>query len=314
MAIITINGNSLDPVSQKPEFQSLGLNSVDTTTSDYVLLQTEAPLSKEQKAELAGKGITILEYIPDDSYIAYYPPKDLTSIKVLPFITWAGVYPKQVKIEPTLRAQSQVGEQPRVVNALAPSFSIDPLDHEPKTVEVVLQRNAKPDEVRNQIAQAAGLDPSAIKLEGAKAGLTISNSRLDLLAQIDAVRHIEEYSGVKLYNNVALRLLNATSAHASVPGLEGAGESIAVCDTGLDTGDPNRVHPAFAGRVSKLYPLARTNASDPHGHGTHVSGSVLGDDVLPDGTPIRGGSSKGQLGSSIRAERKWWPKLASESQ
>jgi serine protease AprX len=295
MATITINGNSLDPVSQQTEFQSLGLESVDASASDYILFQTKAPLSKEQKTELAGKQATILEYVPDDSYIAYYPPKDLTPIKQLPFVVWAGVYPKQVKVEPVLRPQPPGGTAARVANALTSLAASSPLDHQPKTVEVVLHANAEPDAARKEIAKAVGLDPSSITLDGRKFRLTVSQSRLDQLAQVDAVRHIEEYSGQKLYNNVALQLLGATTVHAAVPGFEGSGELVAVCDTGLDTGDPTHIHPAFTGRVRKLYPLARSIANDPHGHGTHVSGSVLGDGVLPDGTQIRGAAPKAQL-------------------
>jgi subtilisin family serine protease len=293
MATITINGNSMDPVAQKSQFQSLGLESVDSSASDYILIQTRGPLTKQQKAVLVSKNVTILEYVPDDSYIAYYPPKDLTPVKQLPFIVWAGVYPKQVKIEPVLRAQPGV-TLGRVANALAAAPPANPLEHQPKTVEVVLHGNVKMDTARTEIAQAAGLDPSAIKLHGGKARLTVSEARLDRLAQLDCVRHIEEYSGEKLYNNVAVRLLGADTVHAG-PGFKGAGEVIAVCDTGLDTGDPTQIHPAFRGRVHKLYPLARSVASDPHGHGTHVCGSVLGDGVLADGTPIRGAAPKATL-------------------
>jgi hypothetical protein len=295
MATITINGNSLDPETQKTEFQAFGLNSVDSSASDYILLQTKAPLTKEQKAELASKSVTILEYVPDDSYIAYYPPKDLTPVKQLPFIDWAGVYPKQVKIEPVLRSQPSGATPTRVANAFAVQQAANPLEHQPKTVEVVLHENVQPDVARDAIAKAAGLDPSAIKIEGRKARLTVSDSRLDRLAQLDVVRHIEQFSGQKLYNHVALDLLGVTPVHAGSPGLEGAGEVVAVCDTGLDTGDPAHIHPAFTGRVAKLYPIGRDTASDPHGHGTHVSGSVLGDGVLPDGKPIRGAAPKAKL-------------------
>src|SRR5713101_739903 len=145
MATITINGNSFDPVAQKTELMDVGLESVDTSTSDYILLQATDPLTKDQKAELKSRGVTILEYVADDSYIAYYPPKDLTPIKQLTFLVWAGLYPKQVKVEPVLRSQSTGGVSPRVVNALTPRFAADPLEHQPKTVEVILHRNVQPD-------------------------------------------------------------------------------------------------------------------------------------------------------------------------
>lgn len=294
MATITINGNSLDPLAQQPALEALGLDSADSSQSDYVLLQTRAPLTKEQKAELREIGITILEYVPDDSYIAYYPPQDLTPVRQLPYVTWAGVYPKQVKVEPVLRAQSP-DTAPRVVNALAVAPDPDPLGHDPRTVEVVLHGNVNAETVRDEIAQAAGLDPSAIEVEDHKVRLTASKGRLDALADLDDVRHIEEFSGTKLYNNVALTLIHADAVQSAPLPFEGDGEIVAVCDTGLDTGDPANIHPAFTGRVAKVYPLARPNASDPHGHGTHVCGSAVGDAVLPDGTPLRGTAPQAKL-------------------
>jgi len=289
MATITINGNSLDPLAQKTALMDLGMDSVDSSQSDYILLQTKAPLTKEQKAKLKEAEVTVLEYVPDDSYIAYYPPKDLTRVRELPFVAWVGVYPKRVKVEPVLRAQQSGADGPRVVNALtAQTPDLDPMAHDPKNVEVVLHGNVQADAVRYEIAKAAGLDPSAIQIQGQKARLIVSAARLDQLASLDAVRHIEEFSGPKLYNNVALTLMHADAVQSQPVAFAGLGEVIAVCDTGLDTGDPGDIHPAFSGRVSKLYPLARVTASDPHGHGTHVCGSALGDAKLPDGSPLRG--------------------------
>lgn len=296
MSTITINGNSLDPVEQKTELMSLGLDSVDSSQSDYILLQTRSPLDKEQKKQLKDANVDILEYVPDDTYIAHYLPKDLTPVRRLPFVAWAGLYPKQVKVEPVLRPQQSGVPTARVVNALtgdAPESSL--LTHEPKTIEVILHRNVQPEAVRNELAKAAGLDPATIQITGRKARLTVSANRLDRLAAIDAVRHIEEFSGQKLYNNVAITLIHADAVQAAPVSFGGNGEVVAVCDTGFDTGDTNNVHPAFAGRVVKMYPLARPNASDPNGHGTHVCGSVLGDGVLPDGTPIRGAAPRAKL-------------------
>jgi subtilisin family serine protease len=299
MATITINGNSLDPLAQSNKLMELGLDSDDSSESNYILLQTNGPLTKQQKQQLKDLGVVIQEYVPDDSYIAYYPPADLTPLRQLAYVAWAGVYPKQVKVEPVLRPQSPGSIAPRVVNALAdpPTSDDNPLAHDPRTVEVVLHNNASTDESRDKIAAAAGLDPSAIQMKGQKARLTVSASRLNRLADLDEVRHIEEFSGSKLYNDVARRLISADSVQSggSTTMLAGAGEIVAVCDTGLDSGDPNNIHPAFSGRVVKLYPLARPSASDPHGHGTHVSGSVLGDGVLTNGMPIRGTAPKAKL-------------------
>lgn len=83
----------------------------------------------------------------------------------------------------------------------------------------------------------------------------------------------------KLHNDVAAGIMKVNTA-SSTYGLTGAGQTVAVADTGLDTGrNDSSMHEAFkGGKIKALYALGRTNnSSDPNGHGTHVAGSVLGD-------------------------------------
>ncbi|GAA0905963.1 hypothetical protein GCM10009557_81160 [Virgisporangium ochraceum] len=59
---------------------------------------------------------------------------------------------------------------------------------------------------------------------------------------------------------------------------------VAVADTGLDVD-----HPDFAGRIVEAVGLGRPgDPSDPHGHGTHVAGSVLGDGSASEDRRYRG--------------------------
>ena len=54
MARITINGISYDPADPSPATASL--SSADASKSDHVLVQTKAPLTAEQQAQLKGLG------------------------------------------------------------------------------------------------------------------------------------------------------------------------------------------------------------------------------------------------------------------
>ncbi|MCB0210067.1 MAG: S8 family serine peptidase [Anaerolineae bacterium] len=79
--------------------------------------------------------------------------------------------------------------------------------------------------------------------------------------------------------------------------LDGSGQVVAVADTGLDTGNPDDIHPDFRGRLVgnhiKSWPvdleilkdkekyvegdmILDDGPGDPAGHGTHVAGTILG--------------------------------------
>ena len=78
----------------------------------------------------------------------------------------------------------------------------------------------------------------------------------------------------RLFNNVARQILDA-DVLVNGTAYQGKGQLVAVADTGFDQGLATNPHPAFTGRVAKLYALGRTSpakADDPDGHGTHVGG------------------------------------------
>jgi len=81
---------------------------------------------------------------------------------------------------------------------------------------------------------------------------------------------------------VACERMGVSEAHAA--GFRGEGQTIAVCDTGLDLGDPENPHPALAHLSVEASSYRRGGRwDDPHGHGTHVLGSIFGVGVGADG-------------------------------
>jgi serine protease AprX len=147
------------------------------------------------------------------------------------------------------------------------------------------------------------------------------------LATAHGVRFIRERVLRRPSNDVATGLMHNARAAVQPNGfrLTGAGEVVAVCDTGLDTGEPAAIHPDFAGRVLaiKSYPITPdwadlvTNpggndgpADLDSGHGTHVAGSVLGDGSASANGPalIRGHAHKAKLVfQAVEQEMKWKP-------
>ena len=106
MALITINGVSIDPLAERQVRGRSVQPAADASSSDYILIQTREPLTAEQRSELEELGVTIYEYVPEDTYLAGYPGSDLTAIRALAFVTWADVYRREFKVGPDLVSPS----------------------------------------------------------------------------------------------------------------------------------------------------------------------------------------------------------------
>jgi subtilisin family serine protease len=293
MTKITINGISLDPEAQRSVMNATGLISPDSSQSNYILVQTTQPLNRDQKNQLAALGAEILEFVPENTYICRYEPANLNAIRDLPFVEWANVYLEGFKIAPQLRTATPTRN---TTNLLALGSVDRVIAQQPKQVTVVFHNNVSIDEeLRDRVAAAARLNPEDLQFSGNSVRLTVQPQYLEELANIDEVRHIEEFVPRQLFNNVAVGVINADKTH-STANLQGAGQVVAVADTGFDKGSTTDVHPAFTNKVLKLYPLGRSTANDPNGHGTHVAGSVLGDGNSPTmGGSIQGTAPKAKL-------------------
>ncbi|MFL6628006.1 MAG: S8 family serine peptidase [Vitreoscilla sp.] len=202
-------------------------------------------------------------------------------------MTWANVYLQGFKVAPNLRPAGVATAAlilPTTATAAAHSQA-------PRTVDVVFHEGVDPnsDAVKSAVASAARVDKDTLPMGRTKVRLTVQEKYLDDLAAIDAVQVIQEVPQVKLRNNVARPILNANVVVTGKT-YQGDGQVVAVADTGFDTGSTASPHPAFAGRVAKLYALGRPiKTDDPNGHGTHVCGSVLGNGA----SPLMGGSIQG---------------------
>jgi len=290
MARITINGVSLDPQIETAHLQSRGLISSDSSKSDYILVQTQGPLTKSQKSELTHTGVELLEYVPENTYICHYKSAELNRVRALPYVAWANIYLNGFKVSPLLHT----GGDRKSANLLEVKGLPGTPGQGGQLVDVVMHRDVDPKQFITEVASAAGVDAATLTVSPGKFRLRVDAQRLPRLAALDAVRHVEPVFEKKLWNNVALKIMGCDVVHQTT-NLEGQGQIVAVCDTGFDLGDATNVHPAFAGRVLQIYPLGRANGSDPDGHGTHVCGSAVGDGGSSLLGAIRGAAPKAKF-------------------
>ena len=134
------------------------------------------------------------------------------------------------------------------------------------------------------------------------------------LSAVHGVRSIRKRVRKRKANNVAAKLMGTDATRSAPLDLTGKGEVIAICDTGVDTGRAENIHPDFVGRIKQIksYPINPSYAPDEEinnpghndgggdfsdGHGTHVAGSALGSGAsstrIPGHTTPLSGSAPG---------------------
>ena len=286
----------------------------------HYLVQFRGPIKDRWLAALEQIGARIREPRGSFTYVVWARRSALPKIAALPFVRWMGHLPHASRVAPGLTGR-------RRARATLPRRRVRPNVYR---VEVFDGGQMGP------IAAAARrLGFTVLSREPAARVLVLETTRseaararqIQALSAVHGVKFIRQQVVPRTSNNVATGIMGNAYAAASASGLKlaGAGEIVAVCDTGLDTGNPASIHPDFADRVLaiKSYPITAdwssviTNpaANDgpadlDSGHGTHVSGSVLGDGTASASGPalIRGHAHQAQLVfQAVEQEMRWKP-------
>ncbi len=255
---------------------------IDETRANFYLLRLDGPLLEPWREELGARGVTLLERVPPASFTARLEPSQAHEVAALTFVT--GLRPYKVEDSgPVMLAAEML--PPRDVPGPTRALAMQSFD-------VRLHREEDQPGVETWLGErnveVAGAGPRKIRIYALEEAPVLSE-----IEGLPAVERVEPYVEPKLFNEIARVLLGVDGAGGGNPGpigLEGEGEMVAVADTGIDVS-----HPDFAGRIQQVVALGRLNdPSDPHGHGTHVAGSVLGDGTASNGT-VRGVAPRAEL-------------------
>ena len=248
----------------------------DASKSSYILVRTTGdPLDKDQKDELDQLGVKLLEFVGNEDkqiYLCGYKHDSLKEIRDLSYVDYADIYSASFVVPAELQER-------RAASADSNGQSSSEI-----TIDVLLHHDVKQasDDLLKRIAEAADKDVSDLSSNRGFVRVTVDPSKFPAIADIDEVRVIHDVGKRKLFNNIARGILNFPDSEArngqyQTEQYRGAGQIVCVADTGLDTGNKDKIHEAFIGRVQEIIPRGRPNdGSDPDGHGTHVCGSVLG--------------------------------------
>jgi serine protease AprX len=243
----------------------------------YYLVRLQGPLLEPWRKRLDQIGVRLLEHIPPDRYTARLQPAQLQLVREAPFV-----------LDMHLYSPGDTGPVTSKAAAARPPGS----GREMQVFDLRLHRD------EDLPAMQAWLEAEGVSIAGSanrkiRIYLLADSAAADRIAARPEIAVMEEYVPPRLHNNI-VRILLGIERQGSNPGvnisLEGNDQIVGVADTGLD-----ERHPDFQGRISGVIARGRpADADDPHGHGTHVAGSVLGDGAASHGK-LRGIAPKARL-------------------
>lgn len=323
---VHVGGRTIETVSPragKRGARAAGREEKLSAGPHHYLVQFHGPIKDEwlKAVKKAGGEPRIL--YQGFTYVVRADRKSLARISALPYVRWVGHLPHWARMATALRSRRKLLDAtpflPRT-RLLPNTYTVEFFGSDDLVQGLAAVKRLKLDIV--------GKDPKAKVLTvHAESGEGARRKQLEALSRIHGVRSIRERSLKRTSNNIAAGIMGAAAAMGKAGlSLSGKGELVAVCDTGLDTGDPATIHPDFSKRMAwiKSYPITPdfdkyiTNpggddgpADLGSGHGTHTSGSAVGSGAASAGlsqlpSPIRGLAYQSRLVfQAVEQEMKW---------
>ncbi len=249
----------------------------DAATENHIV-QFTIPVGDAERAAIEATGASVSHYVPHRAFAVKADAQQLAAIKSLETVYHVEPYHPYFKLSHDI-VRSVTGHGDAEVEARMERGHFNIVTFAGDEAEAELRSRGY-----TIVSQQPAGDRMVYSVTGEPADV-------GSLARLDAVQWVETTPQLKAMNDLANKRVRAKSFKSLLPGVQGEGVVIAVTDSGLDFN-----HPAFA--VNPSLPTS-TNANtrivyydqrpsfttdgfpgDNDGHGTHVSGSILGNGAL----------------------------------
>lgn len=246
------------------------------------VLQFDRSLNAHQKALLTQAGVRLGDYLPADSYLADLSNADLDAVSKLGFVRWAGEWQQAWKLEPEIGTRVfESSERKQIANehgVLVQAYLFDGVAADIAQREIA----AIPGAIIEESVVVAGMQTLAIRLPLA---------RVADLGSVDSIRFVEELPEFTTRSNINTRWIVQTNVLNSTPlytaGIRGEGQVIGVMDDGFDPSHcsfSDTAVPITSANTPGTFPTHRKVVAYNVGltdafHGTHVSGTAMGNQV-----------------------------------
>ena len=272
----------------------------------HYIVQFVGPIDRTWLKEVESTGAQVVSPHQHFAVIADATEEQATAISYLKSVRSVGHLPYEARLAPGVKLPSKDAPPmaPRT-RVLPDAFTVQFFT--PKQAED--GRKAVKSAGFDLLEDASGSGVLVVRMKSRAKGKP--DQMLDGLSRVHGVQRVSRRTIPRISNDHAAIVMGTAASLGVVPpglGLSGKGEIIAICDTGLDNGDPATIHPDFTGRVlaMKSYPISpaygpyvtNPGADDgpadlDSGHGTHTSGSILGDGASSSNLPGLAGPVRG---------------------
>ena len=250
----------------------------------YLVVQFQGPVTQDTKKQVQKIGGEFLSYVPESAFIIRLSQKFSPLLSHIKAVKWVGDYEPELKLSPALTRndaanEEQVmslhvklflGEKSGILKSILQKYAGTILYDKKDIVKVLMKRKAI-----QELSRVEGVE----WIEEAKKPVLLNYFMSGEVDESLIPRWDEDpdpYAELTGFES-GIKLLQVQNAYAA--GLTGEGQVVGVADTGLDLGNVNgQLSDDFKTQVLKGYALGFFSQSwaDPMGHGTHVSGSILG--------------------------------------
>ena len=242
------------------------------SSSRLRLMQFASVPTAAMRARLTAAGYRTLLYIPTNALLVRVEAHP-QALAALPELSWSGAFPAAYKLPPGL-------------DVALSGQRVGDLD-----LRVVAAPDADLDVLAGAIeALGGGVRNRSDGLNGAVLQVRLPAAALRAVLNRDDVIWVEPAFTPTVANDRARTILGVAAARQQLGWLTGAGQIIAITDTGLDVQQTveTNANPDFrSNRIAAAFGPAQMSAqcaglsngadwSDHNGHGTHVAGSALG--------------------------------------
>lgn len=254
-----------------------------------LVIQLDGPMTSDRREKLAASGVRILDYLPVNSYIANIENADALRAADLDFVQWSSTYQSAWKIDPEIGVRDYQTQERKDLG-----------DAGIAAVVITLFADSTEEDVQRVIKTINAFDGADVVVRDELGGNPILNATIPLwetprVASIQDVQYIEEAPEITPRNSTNRWIVQSNQTNVTPlyeNGLRGEGQIVGILDGRLDQNhcsfsDTNPIGPTHRKIV------AYNSSSGADVHGTHVGGTVVGDNG--DNTATRGVAYEGKL-------------------